>query len=192
MSKKGDEIAMELLRLQDEEGLKQYEAAARLGLSPTSASNYLKRFQRRTAKAMALSAPVGEMIRRQLDEVGEVVRLATEARSLIELVQSVLKAREDKDYYEMRSRLKRVCDGSPDKFLIALMAETRKQVELHFTMREKYCNMERVAEFQKTVMEEIQRESPEVAQRIVARLVQTRTLRDSIDLGITPQPAGGR
>ena len=31
-------------------------------------------------------------------------------------------------------------------------------------MREKYCNMERVVEFQRTVIEEVQRESPETAQ----------------------------
>jgi predicted transcriptional regulator len=188
MSKKGDEIAMELIRLRDDEGLKQYEAAARLGLSPTSASNYLKRFQGRTAKAMTLSAPVGEMLRKQMDEMGEVVRLADEARELMELIKSVLKG-EGNEYYELKSKLKRICDGSADKFLISLMAEVRKQVELHFSMREKYCNMERVVEFQKTVMEEIQRESPEVAQRIVTRLVQARTLRDSIDLGMPSQGA---
>ncbi|MDO9584419.1 MAG: hypothetical protein Q7J24_15125 [Desulfomicrobium sp.] len=183
MSKKGDEIARELIRLQEEEGLKQYEAAERLGLSPTSASNYVKRLRTHTAKAMTLSAPVGEMIRKQLDEVGEVVRLANEARGLMELIQSVLKG-EGNEYYEQKSRLRRICDGSPDKFLISLMAEVRKQVELHFNMREKYCNMERVTEFQRVVLEEIQREAPEVAQRIVSRLVQARTLRDSIDLGM--------
>ena len=186
-----DQKAAEILRLMSEEGLSQRDAGARLGLSEPGTSKCLKRFRARTAKAMALSGPVGEMIRQQLDEMGEVVRLAEDARALIELIKLVLQS-EGNAYYELRSKLKRICDGSPDKFLVALMAETRKQVELHFTMREKYCNMERVGEFQRVVMEEIQRENPETAQRIVARLVQTRTLRDSIDLGMPHVAAGGK
>lgn len=186
----GEQRAAELLRLMSEEGLSQREAGARLGMSEPSASKCLKRFRTRTAKAMALSAPVSAAIRQQLDEVAAVVRLADEARKLIGLLQDVLNCDDDSEYYAMRSRMRRICPGDPSKFLVALMAEERKQVELHFSMREKYCNMERVAEFQRTVMEEIQRESPETAQRIVARLVQTRTLRDSIDLGM-PQPAAG-
>lgn len=184
-----DHKAVEILRLMAEEGLSQREAGARMGLSEPGTSKCLKRFRTRTAKATALSGPVGEMIRQQLDEMGEVVQLASDARTLIELIKSVLQS-EGNEHYELKSRLRRICDGSPDKFLVALMGEVRKQVELHFTMREKYCNMERVAEFQRVVMEEIQRENPETAQRIVARLVQTRTLRDSIDLGV-PQVAGG-
>ena len=186
-----DQRAVEIMRLMSEEGLSQRDAGARLGLSEPATSKCLKRFRTRTAKAMALSAPVGEMIRRQLDEVGEVVRLAEDARTLIELIKSVLQS-EGSEHYELRGKLRRICDGSPDKFLVALMAETRKQVELHFTMREKYCNMERVSEFQRVVMEEIQRENPETAQRIVARLVQTRTLRDSIDMGVPQAAAGGK
>ena len=186
-----DQKAAEIMRLMSEEGLSQRDAGARLGLSEPGTSKCLKRFRGRTAKAMALSAPVGEMIRQQLDEMGEVVRLAGDARALIELIKSVLQS-DGNEHYELKSKLRRVCDGSPDKFLVALMAETRKQVELHFTMREKYCNMERVSEFQRVVMEEIQRENPDTAQRIVARLVQTRTLRDSIDLGMPQVAAGGK
>lgn len=186
-----DDRAAEIMRLMSEEGLSQRDAGARLGMSEPATSKCLKRFRSRTAKAMALSAPVGEMIRQQLDEMGEVVRLAEDARALIELIKSVLQSNGN-EHYEFKSKLRRICDGSPDKFLVALMAETRKQVELHFTMREKYCNMERVSEFQRVVMEEIQRENPETAQRIVARLVQTRTLRDSIDLGMPQVAAGGK
>jgi predicted transcriptional regulator len=183
--------AAEILRLMSEEGLSQRDAGARLGLSESSTSKCLKRFRTRTAKAMALSAPVGEMIRKQLDEAGVVVQLAEDAQGLIDLIKSVLQT-EGTEHYELKSKLRRVCNGSPDKFLVSLMAETRKQVELHFSMREKYCNMERVAEFQRVVMEEIQRENPETAQRIVARLVQTRTLRDSIDMGLPQAAAGGK
>lgn len=186
----GEQRAVELMRLMTEEGLTQKAAASRLGMSEPGASKCLRRFRARTAKAMALSAPVSAAIKKQLDEVAEVVRLADEARHLIDLIKSVLQS-EGNEYYELRSKLKRVCDGSPDKFLVALMAETRKQVELHFSMREKYGNMERVAEFQRVVMEEIQKENPETAHRIVARLIQTRTLRDSIDLGM-PAAAGGK
>lgn len=182
--KKGDVVAAEILRLMAEEGLTQKDAGARMGLSEPSTSKRLKRFRARTGKAIALSAPVSQAIRKQLDEVAEVVRLSDEARSLIDLIKSVLQS-EGADFFDQRSRLRRICDGSPDKFLVALMAETRKQVELHFSMREKYCNMERVAEFQRVVMEEIQRESPETARRIVSRLMQTRTLRDSLDLGVS-------
>ena len=174
-----------------EEGLSQREAGARMGLSEPGTSKCLKRFRTRTAKATALSGPVGEMIRQQLDELGEVIKLVNDARALIELINSYLQS-EGNQHYEFKSKLRRVCEKSPDKFLIALMDQVRKQVELHFTMREKYCNMERVAEFQRVVMEEIQRESPETAQRIVARLVQTRTLRDSIDLGAPQVAAGGK
>ena len=84
---KSDHRAVEILRLMSEEGLSQRDAGARLGLSEPATSKCLKRFRTRTAKAMALSAPVGEMIRKQLDEVGEVVKLAEDARALIELIK---------------------------------------------------------------------------------------------------------
>lgn len=187
---KADEKAAEIMRLMSEEGLSQREAGARMGMSEPSTSKCLARFRKRTAAAITLSKPVSDVVRRQLDELSSLVRLADDARELISLIQTVLKASEWREQTDAKARLRRVCEGSPDKFLLGLMAEERKQVELHFNMREKYCTMERVAEFQRVVMEEIQKESPETAQRIVARLVQTRTLRDSIDLGM-PQPAAG-
>ena len=184
-SRGADQRAAEIMRLMTENGWSQKQAAQHMGLSESAASKCLSRFRARTGKAMALSAPISEALRKQFDEVVEITKLASEARAVLDLIQEILKAESaNSEYYDKLSRLKRICTNDPSRFLTSLMAEVRKQVELHFTMRERWLNMERVVEFQRVVMEEIHAESPETAQRIVARLVQTRTLRDSIDLGM--------
>lgn len=180
--KDGEQRAADLMSLMAD-GLTQKEAAARLGMKAAAACKCLKRFKRNTEKALAMSPAAVQVLSRQMDEISEVQKLAEDVHALIGLIKSVLDAPSESVLLDRRRELKRVCDGSPDKFLVSLMAEKRKLMELHFTMREKWANMDRVVEFQRVVMEEIQKESPETARRIVAKLVQTRAIRDSIDVG---------
>lgn len=176
----------DLLKLIHEQGLTQKEAAARLGVSEGAVSKRLKKIQVAVNNNVALfSAP--RILDRQISYMDQLEGLGRQARELLELVQIALYSEDgSKEYWDARYKLQRLTGpkGNLGQFLVQLQGELRKQLEFYFQIQREAYNLKQVKEFQETVLQEIQAIDPEVARRIVQRLVEINAAHSSLDFGL--------
>lgn len=175
----------DLLRLIQGEGLSQKDAAARLGVSEAAVSQRLKRLQVAVSRNVALFT-AGQVVERQLTTAEQLDAIGRQVRELLGMIHVVLHGDQAaSEYQATRAKLLRLAGRQRDlgKFLVELLAELRKQLEFDFNMRREVYNLKQVQEFQEVVMAEIRASDPEVAQRIVKRLVEVQATRTSLDFG---------
>lgn len=173
-----------IIDLVHKQGCTQKEAAARLGVSEAAVSKRLKKLQVAVNNNTALFA-APRLLDRQIGHMEQLEALGRQTRDLLELVQTALHGK-GPEYYNARDKLYRLMGpkGNLGTFLIQLQDQLRKQLDFYFQIQKEAYNLKQVQEFQETVLEEIKKIDPEVARRIVQRLVEINAAHSSLDFGL--------
>ncbi len=155
-------------------GHSQADAARYFGVSESAISQRVRTLQIATTKVVAL------------ERAGEVVDQKLSATARLQHVQQVIDE-------ELRCAVTRAKEPGADRAklqdtILKLAAEVRQQLGLQLNISRTLIDLKVVREFQRSVMETIAEESPEVARRIVTKLKKRRALRAS---GTLPALDGG-
>ena len=157
-------------------GRTQADAARHFGVSEAAVSQRVQKLRIATSKVIAL------------ERAGEVVDQKLDANARLQHVQQVIDE-------ELRHAVERAKAPGADRAklqdtILKLAAEVRQQLGLQLTISRTLIDLKVVREFQRSVVEVIAEESPEVARRIVERLKARRALRASGTLPALDGQAG--
>lgn len=181
MARFTDEELAEQLR----QGKSQKECADLYGVSESYVSKRKKRMQAGVSKDLSLfSAP--RVIDQHVSYMDQLHGLSKQAREILDMIYTILQAEQfSPEYQVVYSKLVRLVGskGSFGSLLIGMQAELRKQIEYFTNLQKDLYNLKQIKAFQDVVMEEIRKTDPEVAQRIVKRLVEINAVRSSLDMG---------
>lgn len=127
----------------------------------------------------------------QLAVASNISGLSQQTKELLEMINLVLHGSRSEDKkkrtaaWEAKVKLSQLLGskGNLATMLASLQGELRKQTEFIFNMQKEIYSLKQVEFFQRTVLEAIQEESPETAQRIAAKLVEVQATRSSLDFG---------
>ena len=156
------------LRAYLDAGHSQASAARHFGVSEAAIHQRLKRMKRLTSQVIAL------------EQAGAVVDEKLSATARLERVQQVID--EELRWATEEARREGADRSALQDVILKLAGEVRQQLGLQLMITRTLVDLRVVKEFQETVVEAIREESPEVAQRIVARLKARRALRPTADL----------
>ena len=153
-------------------GHSQADAARHFGVSEPAIHQRLKRMRRLTSQVVAL------------EKAGTVVDEQLTATARLERVQRVIDDELTWAVQQARG------DGGDRRALVdvilKLSGEVRQQLGLQLEISRTLVDLRVVKEFQETVVEAIQEESPDTARRIIGRLKERRALRSTAGLpGVT-------
>jgi hypothetical protein len=156
------------LRTYLDRGHSQADAAKYFGVSEAAISQRVKQLRIATSKVIALER-AHEVVDQKLDPTARLQR----AQQIIdrELAWAVEQARRPG---VDRTKLQDT--------ILKFTAEVRQQLNLQLSIARTLVDLKVVRDFQRSVVEAIAEESPDVARRIVAKLKALRALRQSADL----------
>ncbi len=146
-------------------GHTQADAAIHFGVTPAEISQRVRTLQIATSKVVAL------------ERAGEVVDQKLDATARLQGVQQVIDR-------ELAWAVDQAQQPGADRAklqdtILRLAGEVRQQLGLQLNISRTLIDLKVVREFQRSVVEVIAEESPEVARRVVARLKERRALRAS-------------
>jgi predicted DNA-binding protein YlxM (UPF0122 family) len=151
-------------------GYSQADAARHFGVSEAAIHQRMKRMRRLTSQVVAL------------EHAGTVVDEQLSATARLAQVQQVID--EELRWATQEARREGADRAALQDVILKLAGEVRQQLGLQLTITRTLVDLRVVREFQQTVIDTIQEESPETARRIVARLKARRALRSTADLPI--------
>lgn len=156
------------LRAYLDEGHSQADAARHFGVSQAAIHQRLKRLRRLTSQVVAL------------EKAGAVVDEQLTATARLDRVQHVIDE-------ELRWAVQQARGEGADRralvdVILKLSGEVRQQLGLQLEISRTLVDLRLFKEFQETVVQAIQEESPDTARRIIARLKERRALRPSANL----------
>ncbi|MEA4857889.1 MAG: hypothetical protein AAGU21_00955 [Solidesulfovibrio sp.] len=162
------------------EGLTQRQMAERFAISEA----YVSKVKRRCEGAVEKATPSviqTEVLSRQYDALSKLSLLADKAAALADLCEKALAGD-----WEAKGRLQQLVGrkGNGLQAYVAILAEMRKQLELDNTIKRTKFDIERCMRFQEETLQAIQEESPEMAQRIVRRLMAADATLNALDFGL--------
>ena len=146
-------------------GRSQAQAARHFGVSEAAISQRVKKLTGLTSRVVAL------------EKAGEVVDRRLDASDRLDAVQQVIDE-------ELRWAVSQAKRGGADRralqdTILKLAGEVRQQLGLQLNITRTLVDLKVVREFQRSVIDVIAEESPEVARRIVGKLKERRALRAS-------------
>ncbi len=149
-------------------GHSQADAAKHFNVSDAAISQRVKTLRIATSKVVALERP------------GQVVDQKLDANQRLQGVQQVIDR-------ELAWAVDQAQQPGADRAklqdtILRLAGEVRQQLGLQLNISRTLIDLKVVREFQRSVVEVIAEESPEVARRVVARLKERRALRASGNL----------
>lgn len=163
-------------------GLSQKQMAIEHGVCEAYVSKVKKRCEGSVAAA---TPPViqAEVLTRQHDALTKLSLLADKAAALADLCEKALAGD-----WQAKGRLEQLVGrkGNGLQAYVAILAEMRKQLELDNTIKRTKFDIERCMRFQDETLRAIQEESPEMAARIVRRLVAADATLSALDFGLKP------
>src|SRR4029453_1725589 len=151
------------LRAYLDAGHSRAEAARHFGVSEPAIHQRLKRLRQLTSRIVTL------------EKAGEVVEEKLSAIPRLERVQQVIN--DELEWAFTQARKEPANRTALTDVILKLAGEVRQQLGLQLAISRPLVDLRVVKEFQETVIETIQEESPETARRIVARLKERRALR---------------
>jgi len=157
-----------------DDGHSQAEAARHFGVSEPAIHQRLKRLRRMTSQVVAL------------EKAGAVVDEQLTATARLERVQRVID--EELTWAVRQARGEGADRRALVDVILRLSGEVRQQLGLQLEISRTLVDLRLFKEFQETVVQAIQEESPDTARRIIARLKERRALRPSANL---PDISGG-
>jgi hypothetical protein len=163
------------------------------GVSGAAISKKLKRLQIFADRSVATGDAATKLMDAKLLGGARLVALAESAQRLLTLCETVVFAADEfaPNVIEAKSRLRRLVGlkGNVAAVAVALLGESRKQLEFVQGVQREVYNLKRVEEFQQVVLEEIRQAAPEVQQRITARLERVQAFRQGLDFSSGGAPA---
>jgi hypothetical protein len=156
------------LRAHLDAGHSQADAARHFGVTEAAIHQRLKRMRALTSQVVAL------------EKAGQVVEEKLSATARLERVQRVID--EELAWAITEARRLGADRARLQDVILKLTGEVRQQLGLQLAISRTLVDLRVFKEFQETVVEAIQEESPATAHRIVARLKQRRALRPSAEL----------
>ncbi len=154
----------ELQRLLDA-GHTQADVARQFGVSEAAISQRVQTLRIATSKVVAL------------ERASEVVDQKLDANARLQRVQRVID--EELRWAVEQAQQQGADRGALQATILRLAAEVRHQLGLQLNITKTLVDLKVVREFQRSVVEVIAEESPDVARRVVARLKERRALRAS-------------
>jgi hypothetical protein len=151
-----------------EAGHTQADAAKHFGVSESAICQRVKQGRIATSKVVAM------------ERAAQVVNQKLTAAQRLQHAQEVIL--DQLTWAESQTRQPGADRAELADVIVKLSAEVRAQVRLEHDISRTLVDLQVVREFQRTVFEVISEESPETAQRIVARLKEQRALRRSVEL----------
>ena len=146
-------------------GHTQADAARQFGVSEAAISQRLKRLTGLTSRVVAM------------EKAGAVVDQKLDANARLQRVQRVID--EELRWAVDQAQQPGADRGALPDTVLRLAAEVRQQLGLQLNITKTLVDLKIVREFQRSVVEVIGEESPEVARRVVTRLKERRALRAS-------------
>jgi len=147
----------ELLRLIDEVGLTQADAAKEIGVSRQAVNRRYIDLRGKTTRAVVVKK-VGEIVENKIDAIEQLYDVNAKVHTLME------KAETDDDRPTM----------------LRCMAEIRQQLDLQLKIYATLYDLQAVEEFQNAILETIREVSPDVRERIIHKLNQNRAIRQAV------------
>jgi IS30 family transposase len=156
------------------QGMTMREMAKEFNKNPSTISRHMKRL--RLSRVSQAAAQAGITLQDDIDAQEELKKLYKRAEHLLCLLESVLSG--EKDFSEVQGLLgkKPLHDALTDTW-----KELRNQINLMKEISLALYNERQVKEFQQVVMDEIRKENPDTAQRIVRRLVQYNAMYNCLE-----------
>ncbi len=158
------------------DGRTQADASRHFGVSEAAVSQRVQKLRIATSKVVAL------------ERASEVVDQKLDANARMERVQRVIDG--ELAWAVDQAQQPGADRGALQDTILRLAAEVRQQLGLQLTISRTLIDLKVVREFQRSVVEVIAEESPDVARRIVERLKARRALRASGTLPALDGQAG--
>lgn len=141
------------------------------GVSHVAVSRMLDRMS--TKSIVSIYENADKIINAQIDAQSLIVGLMADAADLLAIIRQKVEDIKDKEAWEK-------IDIDVYKLLIESMKEIRAQVDSYQSISDRIYSTQATANFQQVVVEAIEEESPELAEKIKKRLTRLQPVREFI------------
>ena len=170
------------------------EIAKYFSVTPGAVSQAKKKLKISVVKNVALES-AHKVVDKNLDAVAQLQKINKDANELLDVLMRWNRG-EDEALQILETQVRKVRIGKgenaeivkqykfkdPRELALKAMAEIRGQLNLQLDIFKTLYDMEAVAEFQKEVLTTIGEEAPNVRNRIIQRLKESRALRQSVSI----------
>ena len=160
-------------------GKSQKEAARYFGVSEAAISKAKKELNVAVVKNVALENAY-KVVDKHLDTLAQLQKINEYANELLDLLMRW--NRGDEEALEFLSRKKGFQCKDPRELSLKAMSEIRGQLSLQLDIFKTLYDVQAIAEFQREVLSAIGEVSPDVRDRIIQRLKESRALRQSVSV----------
>jgi len=144
-----------LLKIIDQDGKNQSEAARELGITRQAVSRRLQQLRGKTTRVLAAKG-IDQVIYKKLDSISQLKRINDRAHELLDELED-----------------------NP-KLQIKVMAEIRGQLKLQLEIFQTLYSLQAAEEFQHAVLETLKEVSPDVRNRVIRKLNEKRVVRSAL------------
>ena len=170
------------------------EIAKYFSVTPGAVSQAKKKLKISVVKNVALES-AHKVVDKNLDAVAQLQKINKDANELLDVLMRWNRG-EDEALQILETQVRKVRIGKgenaeivkqykfkdPRELALKAMAEIRGQLNLQLDIFKTLYDMEAVAEFQKEVLTAIGEEAPNVRNRIIQRLKESRSLRSAVSI----------
>ncbi len=170
------------------------EIAKYFSVTPGAVSQAKKKLKISVVKNVALES-AHKVVDKNLDAVAQLQKINKDANELLDVLMRWNRG-DDEALQILETQVRKVRIGKgenaeivkqykfkdPRELALRAMAEIRGQLNLQLDIFKTLYDMEAVAEFQKEVLTAIGEETPNVRDRIIQRLKESRSLRQSVSI----------
>ena len=170
------------------------EIAKYFSVTPGAVSQAKKKLKISVVKNVALES-AHKVVDKNLDAVAQLQKINKDANEILDVLMKWNRG-EDEALQILETQVRKVRIGKgenaeivkqykfkdPRELALKAMAEIRGQLNLQLDIFKTLYDMEAVAEFQKEVLTAIGEEAPNVRNRIIQRLKESRSLRSAVSI----------
>lgn len=170
------------------------EIAKYFSVTPGAVSQAKKKLKISVVKNVALES-AHKVVDKNLDAVAQLQKINKDANEILDVLMRWNRG-EDEALQILETQVRKVRIGKgenaeivkqykfkdPRELALKAMAEIRGQLNLQLDIFKTLYDMEAVAEFQREVLTAIGEEAPNVRDRIIQRLKESRSLRQSVSI----------
>jgi len=181
-----------LLRLIDNQGMNQTEAAKELNVSRQAVSKRLQEIRGKTTKVI-VAKKLEQVVDRKIDAMDQLIRINEYTNEILDLVMAWGRG-DDEALQILASQIKnkKVRVGSeeigvpefklkdPKEIALKACAEIRNQIKLQLEIFQALYSLQEVEEFQKTIVEVLGQVSPEMRDQFVKKLMARPSVRAAL------------
>ena len=181
-----------LLRLIDNQGMNQTEAAKELGVTRQAVSRRLQEIRGKTTRVI-VAKKVEKVVDRKIDAMDQLIRINKYTNEILDLVMAWGRGDDEAlQVLESQIKKKKVRVGNeeievpefkhkdPREIALRACAEIRSQIKLQLEIFQALYSLQEVEEFQKTIVEVLGQVSPEMRDQFVKKLMARPSVRAAL------------